>query len=244
MTKKQDDRWIDFDVVHENLKRILSEIPPDVISRFLFVSPETVHAWRYGKRLPETPRLIVLAMLADQDILEFIGFKKDALTEHEQTDETKNCRRKDWRYETEKDLADAMCFEQQRAENQKIKTLEEFLLYLPLIPAEYLQDFFYRTAGEPTPDYLLQKLDDLYDFIPDVPAKQYADQYKYFFLEEPTIPDIPEETPLPKEQEKLQRFSEYNGSRMVQEEHWEYMLSLKQFRLRGCNIQDGGDDVG
>ena len=231
MAKKQDDRWIDFSVLRENLNRILSDIPPDVIGNFLFVSPETVHSWRYGKRFPETPRLIVLAMLADQDILEFIGFRKDALADHEPADDTESCRRKDWRYETEKDLADALCFEQQRGDNKKIKTLEEFLLYLPLIPAEYLQDFLYRTAGEPTSDYLLQKLEDLYDFIPDCPSRRYADQYKHFFLEEPIISRIPEDTTLPREREKLRQFSEYNDSRTLLEEYRAYLLALKQFRL-------------
>jgi len=242
MAKKQDDRWIDFSVLRENLNRILSDIPPDVIGNFLFVSPETVHSWRYGKRFPETPRLIVLAMLADQDILEFIGFRKDALADHEPADDTESCRRKDWRYETEKDLADAICFGQQREENKKIKTLEEFLLYLPLIPAEYLQDFLYRTAGEPTSDYLLQKLEDLYDFIPDCPSRRYADQYKHFFLEEPIISRIPEDTTLPREREKLRQFSEYNDSRTLLEEYRAYLLALKQFRLQGCNIKDAGSE--
>ena len=58
-----------------------------------------------------------------------------------------------------------------------IRNLAQFMIYLPLIDKEHLNDVLYRLAGDPFGNefYLLQQLEFLYSTIPEGNAKAYAD---------------------------------------------------------------------
>ena len=243
MSKEQFDRWIDFSTTFENIKRLLSITSTDALSKLLFVSEETVRSWRYGKRLPETPKLIILSLLANKDFFDFVGFKKSGSSADEilqilrsscntECLSVSKTKRKRWQYESEEDLIQELLFNQYSKSFCPIKSLNEFFLFLPLIPESTLADFYYRVSGEPFNAYLQQKLQDIYHSIPESPAKQYASKYKYYHLEYPVISQIPMNTPLLVEQKKLRDFIEYQNSFEYSQDKLAYNKSLHEFRSK------------
>jgi len=61
-----------------------------------------------------------------------------------------------------------------------LKSLECLFLCLPLIEDRMLKDFFYRVTGEPDLTYLMSKLKDFWEMIPDSPSKAYVEKYTFF----------------------------------------------------------------
>lgn len=62
----------------------------------------------------------------------------------------------------------------------EIKTLFEFILYLPLMNADLVEDFMMRVQGSfwQEEEYVLNQIKFLYSDIPDDDAKKYADKVK------------------------------------------------------------------
>lgn len=95
--------------------------------------------------------------------------------------------------------------------NENIETLEEFLLYLPLFPLDALVDFLNRAIGNWGNNrvYVQQQLKRLFAEIPNDEAKKYADEYRKFYLETPTINNVTDET---KNERKLQKLDEWHAN--------------------------------
>lgn len=72
---------------------------------------------------------------------------------------------------------DLRCKQLLNWEHYPIKTLAEFIIYLPLMDPARLADVLFRIAGDTfdREDYLLQEVAYLYESIPDSKAKQFAD---------------------------------------------------------------------
>ena len=65
--------------------------------------------------------------------------------------------------------------------NCEIQNLAEFLLYLPLMPEDILHDVFFRCSGNLTSFdrfYFMRQMNYLYQSLPDIAAKDYADSYR------------------------------------------------------------------
>lgn len=241
ITNANYDPWTDYLVACENIRRVLSGIPPEVVADLLFVTEHTVKAWRYGKRFPDYSRLIMLAWIAGQDLTEFVGLKlPDAEPEEimrmlRPTPEghpDEKPRRKNWLYESKEELLQKLLFDLYKQRSSHIETIGDFLLYLPLLKGYTLCDFFYRTTGNITSEYLFEKVQDLYDSIPKSPEKQYADNYRYFYMTSPCIVDIPLDTVLPHEREKLDKYNAYKDSGKYAEDEAAYLRRLWDFRQR------------
>ena len=102
-----------------------------------------------------------------------------------------------------------------------------FLLFLPLVEDYPLYDFFYRVTGETDSTYLMDKLVDLWERIPESPSKSYVEKYIYYHLMFPAVDDNPKLAP-----EKHEAYQKYRESREYAEESLAYQLRLQEFRSK------------
>ena len=117
-----------------------------------------------------------------------------------------------------------------------IKTLNELMLCLPLVRWCFLGDFLCRVAGINDPNYLTEKLEDLWYMIPDSPSKEYVQHYYYYHLQTPTIAEIEaEKTSSETAEEKIRKYRTYINSRQYYEEQAAYQARLQLFRERLMN---------
>ena len=106
-----------------------------------------------------------------------------------------------------------------------LTSLKCFLLLYPLIEEHHLKDFFFRVAGEPDSAYLMAKLVDLWEQIPESPSKSYAEKYIYYHLVSPSVEGPTELAPA-----KHEEYLRYRDSRVYSEEELAYRLRLWEFR--------------
>jgi len=106
-----------------------------------------------------------------------------------------------------------------------LMSLKCFLLCIPLIEEGHLRDFLYRVAGEPDPAYLMAKLVDLWEQIPESPSKSYVEKYIYYHLMSPSVDGLAELAPA-----KHEEYLRYRDSRVYGEEELAYRLRLWEFR--------------
>lgn len=114
-----------------------------------------------------------------------------------------------------------------------IQNLNELMLCLPLVRWCFFGDFLCRVAGISDPNYLTEKLEDLWHMIPESPSKEYVRHYHYYHMQKPTIAEI--ETGSVKSdasKKKLQEYRTYINSRQYYEEQAAYLTRLKIFRGR------------
>lgn len=109
----------------------------------------------------------------------------------------------------------------------QLTLMQCFLLSLPLIEAYPLYDFFHRVAGAPDSPYLVDKLADLWERIPESPSKSYVEKYIYYHLTFPSVDDNPKLAP-----DKHLEYQKYRESREYEEEKLAYHLRLREFRSR------------
>lgn len=115
----------------------------------------------------------------------------------------------------------------------KIQNLSELMLCLPLVRWCFLGDFLCRVAGINDPNYLGEKLEDLWHMIPESPSKEYVRHHYYYHLQAPTIAEIEAgKTRSATAEEKLQKYRTYINSRQYCEEQAAYLARLKIFRGR------------
>ena len=239
--KMQYDRWINYTVAHENIRRVLSRIPAEVVADFLFVTEQTVKAWQCGKSFPDCSHLIALSIIAGQELIDFLGFNvpqtppesiPQMLEKEAVKPPNKHADLEDIGYENKYELLQKLAFDSYRKDNSYLETLGEFILYLPLFDDGNLRDFLYRTTGNITPSYLFEKARDLYQSLPDSPEKRYVNQLRYFHMMSPAICDIPVDTTLSHEKVKLSEFHTYTGSDMYLKDEAAYLDKLREFRRR------------
>ena len=115
----------------------------------------------------------------------------------------------------------------------KIQNLNELLICLPLVRWCFLVDFIYRVAGITDPNYLAEKLEDLWNMIPESPSKEYVRHYHYYHIQSPTIAEI-EADNLKSDaaEKKLQEYHTYMASRQYREEQAAYLARLQALRER------------
>lgn len=108
-----------------------------------------------------------------------------------------------------------------------LKSLECLFLCLPLVEDRFLKDFLYRVAGEPDLTYLMAKLTDFWEMIPDSPSKAYAEKYIYYHLSFPSVDGDPELDP-----QKHEEYRQWRESRAYREEELAYRCRIRDFRSK------------
>jgi len=128
--------------------------------------------------------------------------------------------------------------EYQRQTNT-IQNLNDFLLYLPLVDLHDLGDALYRIRGNigKNTDYVLQQLGRLYRDIPNLLARECADQYRYFFLEQLSVYNIINETKEQHKREKYRKYCEWDESGAAQTTFAEYKKACDIF-IKKLNVYD------
>ncbi|MBR4289370.1 MAG: hypothetical protein IKT52_01870 [Oscillospiraceae bacterium] len=116
-------------------------------------------------------------------------------------------------------------------EDAPIKTLREFLLYLPLFDLNELSEFVYRTMGDVCDNmgYVYDRIQCLYAKIGETDAKKYADHMKYFFLTEPDVKRMTDEDMhVFLIQEKYEEYRRYTKSSSYAREQGAYMAACQR----------------
>ena len=131
------------------------------------------------------------------------------------------------------DQVESLLFEKARQEGMPIRSLEVFLLYLPLFHPYLLADVMGRLGGTPRRNhYLAENLKFLYDHIPDSPAKQYADWYRYYKLEPPTVDTVTDGSRTPEKLEKLEAWVQLQETPEYGAAYDDYRARLTSFQSR------------
>mgnify|MGYP003303518872 CR=1 FL=1 len=109
--------------------------------------------------------------------------------------------------------------------------MECLFLCLPLAKECCLNDFLYRVSGEPRMCYLMDKLTDFWNQIPNSPSKSYVEKYIYYHFVSPTIHDLSDAAT-----KKRQEYANYRNSRAYQEESTAYLQHLQVYRAKLTQI--------
>lgn len=130
-----------------------------------------------GKTL-SIEELALFASLLDCSIDDLLVFKHDVFVEPERRTVKK---REKMDLSSIVDISDTIDFHARHTRGCEIQNLAEFLLYLPLMPQEALQDICFRCMGNLSSfdrHYFIKQMNHLYNSLPDIPAKDYADSYR------------------------------------------------------------------
>lgn len=122
--------------------------------------------------------LSLFASLFGCSIEDLIVFEHDNFVIPERREVTK---RQKMELSTIVEISDTIDFNAHHSRNCEIQNLSEFLLYLPLMSKEVLQDVCFRCIGNLTSFdryYFIKQMNYLYRTLPDIPAKDYADSYR------------------------------------------------------------------
>ena len=125
----------------------------------------------------------------------------------------------------------------------KIQNLSELMLCLPLVRWCFLGDFLCRVAGISDPNYLTEKLEDLWHMIPASPSKEFVRHYHYYHIQKPTITEIEaDDVKTEVSEKKLREYRAYITNRQYCEEQAAYLASLQGFRERlMCHTENDFD---
>lgn len=122
--------------------------------------------------------LSLYASLFGCSIDDLLVFEHDRFVEPEHSNVSK---RQKMELSTIVEITDTIDFNAKHFRNCEIQNLMEFLLYLPLMPKEVLQDVCFRCNGNLSSFdryYFIKQMNYLYSSLPDIPAKYYADSYR------------------------------------------------------------------
>ena len=147
------------------------------IAPIVHLSERQVQNKLKGKTL-SVEELSLFASLFGCSIDDLLVFEHDRFTEPERHPITK---RDKMDLSTIVEIGDTIDFHARHARSCEIQNLAEFLLYLPLMPNEVLQDVCFRCIGNLTSFdkcYFTKKINYVYSSLPDMPAKDYADSYR------------------------------------------------------------------
>lgn len=237
---------INWAATKENLRDLMAgRIAPEVLAEAMFVTPRTVRNWLNDPDRPlSLETLVLLSKFLDTDLRDILVYQKplpvtpQTLEELHRAEEAAQpsrgqaaCDREFFSPESfDLHLAFLECWQ----ESIPIRSLEAFLLYLPLFHPHMLADVMGRLGGAPRrrDRYLAENLKFLCDHIPDSPAKQYADWYHYYKLEPPAVDTITDESRAPEKLKKKRDWlrlldtPEYNAA------YEDYCTRLASFQAR------------
>lgn len=143
------------------------------------ISVSTLQRLEKGQTRLNTELLKAVAGVLDLELYDLIG-REDLSFDVDQYVKNKDEDPKYTEYVNDKQklfYPDLRCKDFLNWQHYPIRTLAEFIIYLPLMDPARLADVLFRIAGDTfeREDYLLQEVAYLYEGIPDTKAKRYAD---------------------------------------------------------------------
>ena len=236
---------INWAATKENLRDLMAgRIAPEVLAEAMFVTPRTVRNWLNDPDRPlSLETLVLLSKFLDTDLRDILVYQKPLPVTHQTLEELHRaeeaaqpshgqsaCDREFFSPESfDLHLAFLECWQ----ERMPIRSLEVFLLYLPLFHPYLLADVMGRLGGTPRRDhYLAENLKFLCDHIPDSPAKQYADWYRYYKLEPPTVDTVTDGSRTPEKLEKLEAWVQLQETPEYGAAYDDYRARLTSFQSR------------
>ena len=206
---------INWESTKENLRDLMvGRISPEVLAEAMFVTPRTIRNWLNDPERPiSLETLVLLSKFFDADLRDILVYQKPLPVTHQTLEELYRAEETaqfshgqaacDREFSSPESFDLHLAFLECWQEDIPIRSLDAFLLYLPLFHPYLLADVMGRLGGTPRQKhYLAKNLKFLYDHIPDSPAKQYADWYRYYKLEPPTVDTITDESRTPEKVKK------------------------------------------
>lgn len=196
---------IDWDATTNNLKTMLNEKTTNaVLAEAMYVAERTIVNWLNGSTKLSLSNLIIFAKFLNVDLLDIIvtngqhsPLSKDDIRAFLQAADESECdasnRTNKRQPQTEVTCKEAfystVMLHEYLSQTTSLQNLDIFLLYFPLFDISIFLDVLYRLQGnlKSDPIYMRQQLNFLCKNIPDSLAKQYADNYCYFFLTPPSV---------------------------------------------------------
>lgn len=147
------------------------------IAPIVHLSERQVQNKLKGKAL-SVEELTLFSSLFGCSIDDLLVFEHDRFVEPERLPVTK---REKLDLSTIVEISNTIDFHARHTRGCEIQNLAEFLLYLPLMPQQVLQDVCFRCVGNLTSFnkyYFIKQMNYLYCSLPDTPAKHFADSYR------------------------------------------------------------------
>lgn len=236
---------INWESTKENLRDLMvGRISPEVLAEAMFVTPRTVRNWLNDPERPiSLETLVLLSKFFDADLRDILVFQKPLPVTAQTLEELRSAERAaplprphtpcDREFSTPESFDQHLAFLECWQEGMPIRSLEVFLLYLPLFHPYLLADVMGRLGGTPRRNhYLAENLKFLYDHIPDSPAKQYADWYRYYKLEPPTVDTVTDGSRTPEKLEKLEAWVQLQETPEYGAAYDDYRARLTSFQSR------------
>lgn len=150
---------INLDLTGKKLKKAIeeSEYEETELADYFKVSVRTIKYWKSGDRLPSIDNFFYLSKILDTNIENLISFE-DEVSKFDLDEELK---------EMSKEAPSPFMYYYRK--KFKIKTVEDFIAYLPLYDEFILNDVLYRISGETISKgtYMLEQFDYLFNEIVD-----------------------------------------------------------------------------
>lgn len=147
----------------KKLKRAIeeSDYTENELAEYLGISIRSIQYWKSGKKLPSLDNLLYLCHVIDKNVNDLVCFENEA--------RNRNLNE----ILSEMAQSDPSPFVHYYRKKFKIRTIEDFIAFLPLYDEEALNDVIYRISGESIDQgtYMLEQLDYLFNQIKDEKAR-------------------------------------------------------------------------
>lgn len=245
---------IDWDATTNNLRTMLNEKTTNaVLADAMYVDQRTISNWLNGSTKLPLSNLIIFARFLHVDLLDIIITKGQhtPLTEADlhafiraagdSTDDTSHRagrRAPQTEITCKEQFYSTVMLHEYLSQTTSLRNLDKFLLYCPLFDIAILADVLCRLAGNLKfhPMYVRKQLNYLCEHIPDTPAKQYADNYCYFFLMPPFVNFGTASTDKAQIEKQAQYHTWRDGGEMAKQEK-AYLQECNRFRKK-LNLLD------
>ena len=246
---------IDWKATGENLKGLLMKhVTKKMLEELFARSRKTINRYLENPHTIRIEEWIVIAKFLDMDIMSIIVtkgqqkkinvlenyfYEKEEVGQNQDPQKRRKGRPKkyDGPYKTSQDFRDKALYNEymsRRNEECPVRSVEEFLNYLPLMEPLELSDFMWRIMGNlydnKGREYLYNQMDRLIENIPASDAKAYADKLKYYCLTKPNawhtsncvVNDEREEA-------KIKEYIDYLKTEEAKKEASAYSAACKRF---------------
>lgn len=241
---------VDWEATTNNLKAMLNDkITNAVLAEAMYVDPRTITNWLSGSTKLSLSNLIIFSKFLNVDLLDIIVtkgqqsplLKDDVLTFMHAADEN-GCgtpyhtsrRASQTEITCKEDFYFTVMIHEYLSQTTSFRNLDKFLLYLPLFNISVFLDVLHRLQGnlKSDPIYMRTQLNFLCENIPASLAKQYADNYCYFFLTPPIINIFGSELIDKFQIEKQEKYQAWCNSREMDKQEEAYNKEFKRFRKK------------
>lgn len=239
------DYWeVDWDTTKRNLAQmLLSRTTMRAIASALGKQEQDVKRWLNGTNPLPLPFLIVCCKFLRIDILDVlvyegknVGFSKEKILEEvmiAKINEDVPIIEAEAEWGPEENSAAQIVFttlvNEYLEQRNGLRSLYDFLVYLPLFPTSALKEAIYRIQGNfGQRAYIEEQLKKLYRSIAYSPSKNYADDVSYFAFSYPSIDNIIQSGEHFCK-EKMDEFEAWRKDPISETENVAYELAVKEY---------------